>query len=290
MIRGIDVSAWQGENVNFELVKNSGVKFVIIRCGINGVRDTCFEKNYKRAKAAGLKVGVYYYTKAMTEKDVYKDVTAIKTILNGKELDFPVFYDVEDKKTILKTGTENIKKLINIFIDLMNNQNVGLYSSKAYLDTWEAWKFNIPIWVAQWNNKCTYKHPYIMWQYSSEGKVPGVVGNVDLDYLMDDNYFNKKKPEVKDDLNKYTDLELAQRILKGIYGNGQTRKDNLGSRYAAAQKIVNNLIKGNVTYPEYTDKELAQMTIKGSFGNGAARKIALKERYKNVQALVNKMI
>lgn len=288
MIKGIDVSRWQGK-INFKVVKDSGIEFVIIRCGTSWGKDVNFEENYKAAKEQGLKVGVYWYTYALDESDVYRDVTQIKTILNGKELDLPIFYDVEDE-TILKTGTGNIKKLINTFIDLMNGRNIGLYASKAYLEAWKAWEFDIPIWVAQWNDECTYKHPYIMWQYSSKGRVPEIDGNVDLDYLMDDNYFNKKKPEVKDDLSKYTDLELAQRVLKGEYGNGQIRKDKLGKRYTAVQKIVNNLIIKNVTYPEYTDKELANMVIKGKFGNGRARKNALKERYKNVQALVNKMI
>lgn len=288
MIKGIDVSRWQGK-INFKLVKDSDIKFVIIRCGTSWGKDVNFEENYKAAKEQGLKVGIYWYTYALDETDVYRDVTQIKTILNGKELDLPIFYDVEDE-TILKTGTGNIKKLINKFIDLMNGQNIGLYASKAYLEAWKAWEFDIPIWIAYWNNECTYKHPYMMWQYSSRGRVPGIDGNVDLDYLMDDNYFNNKKPEIKDDLSKYTDLELAQRVLKGEYGNGQTRKDKLGKRYTAVQKIVNNLIIKNVTYPEYTDRELAEMVIKGKFGNGKARKNALKERYKNVQALVNKMI
>lgn len=285
MIKGIDISRWQGK-INFKLVKDSGIKFVIIRCGTSWGKDVNFEENYKAAKEQGLKVGVYWYTYALDETDVYKDVTQIKTILNGKELDLPIFYDVEDK-TILKTGTGNIKKIINKFIDLMNGRNIGLYASKAYLEAWKAWEFHIPIWVAQWSNECTYKHPYIMWQYSSKGRVPGIEGNVDLDYLMNDYYFYE--PEY-DNLSKYTDRDLAIMTIKGKFGNGQTRKDKLGSRYTAVQKIVNNLMIKNVTYPEYTDKELAEMVIKGKFGNGRARKNALKERYKNVQALVNKMI
>lgn len=243
MIKGIDVSKWQGD-IDFKKVKNSGIEFVIIRAGTTYGIDKKFKENIEAAFKAGLKIGTYFYSYAKTVEDVKKDVILYDSYIYPyvNSITFPVCYDVEDK-VMLNTGTTNVLKLINKFIEEVNNSpnlrylGASVYTSKNYAETLGLQNTNIPLWVAQWNSKNTYKGKYYMWQYSSKGRVPGIDGNVDLDYI-DESYLNQK---TNDWANK-TDYELADLVMQGCFGNGQDRKNALGSRYAAVQKIVNEIV------------------------------------------------
>ena len=82
---GIDVSVWQGPDVDFKKVKADGINFVIIRAGISTSTDKYFESNYKKAKAAGLNVGVYWYAKAMSEKASTEEAKACLKAISGKQ-------------------------------------------------------------------------------------------------------------------------------------------------------------------------------------------------------------
>jgi GH25 family lysozyme M1 (1,4-beta-N-acetylmuramidase) len=98
----IDVSRWNG-NIDFAKVKASGITGVIIKAGVTGYgaghsmeRDANFETNYKNAKAAGLNVGAYYYSGAMSEDFAVKEANYFLTLLKGKQFDLPVYMDVEE--------------------------------------------------------------------------------------------------------------------------------------------------------------------------------------------------
>ena len=98
MIKGIDVSSYQGE-IDFEQVKQAGNEFVIIRAGWGNSTvntDRFFERNYAAAKAAGLFVGAYWYSYADSISGAFDEATACMNVIAGKQFELPIFYDVEE--------------------------------------------------------------------------------------------------------------------------------------------------------------------------------------------------
>ena len=98
---GIDVSKYQS-GLDWDKIKKSGVSFVIIRIGYRGygaagnlVKDPMFEEHFTNARNAGLKVGVYFFTQAMNEAEAQEEAEACNRALNGRMLDYPIFYDTE---------------------------------------------------------------------------------------------------------------------------------------------------------------------------------------------------
>jgi len=186
---GIDVSVWQGPNVDFNKVKAAGKNFVILRAGIGTSTDKYFESNYKKAKAAGMNVGVYWYAKAMTEKESKNEAQHCLNAISGKKLEYPVYYDIEQKE-ILAKGRSFCSAIATNFCSFMesNKKFCGIYASKSYFDSYfnDKVKKDYSIWVAQYNSRCTYTGSYGMWQKSSSGSVNGISGNVDLDISYQD--------------------------------------------------------------------------------------------------------
>ena len=174
---GIDVSVWQGPDVNFNKVKAAGKNFVILRAGIGTSTDKYFESNYQKAKSAGMNVGVYWYAKALTEKESQNEAQACLNAISGKKLEYPVYYDIEQKE-ILAKGKTFCSAIATNFCSKMesNKKFCGIYASKSYFDSYftDKVKKDYSIWVAQYNSKCTYTGPYGMLQRSSTGSVIGI--------------------------------------------------------------------------------------------------------------------
>lgn len=188
-IKGIDVSQWQG-NIDFNKVKAAGYKFVILRCNnwdnnINGVvKDSCFEANYKKAKAAGLDVGVYYFTWQTDSSGARYDAELCKKFIAGKTFEYPVYFDLEWQKAFAR-GKNVCSDMVKTFCGEMEKAGyfAGLYISRSplqcYITAEVAGRY--ALWVAEYGSKCNYGGSYGMWQYSSEGRVGGISGNVDMD-------------------------------------------------------------------------------------------------------------
>lgn len=190
---GIDVSSWQS-NIDFKKVKKAGVEFVMIRIGFGHnkkgelIIDKYFKNNIKNAKAAGLKVGIYFYSYANTNDKAKEQVHWIVKKLNGEKLDLPIAFDWEDWRSFnsYNMSLYDIKEVAKTFINECKKYNYDsvLYSSKYYLE--QIWGVNeFDTWLAHYTSKekSSYKGNYMMWQLSSRGKVPGISGNVDLDVL-----------------------------------------------------------------------------------------------------------
>ena len=188
---GIDVSSWQGD-VDYQKVKNSGVEFVMIRLGYGHnkkgelVLDNKFTNNIKKAKEAGLLVGIYFYSYANTIEKVNEQVNYIVKKLDGQTLDLPIAFDWEDWGSFntYNMSLTDIKLIAKTFIDELekNGYKGALYSSKYYLEQiWGLDKYNT--WLAHYTNETSYKGKYFMWQLSNRGKVSGINGDVDLDVL-----------------------------------------------------------------------------------------------------------
>lgn len=195
--QGVDLSDWQGSEVDFDAVKAAGYDYVILRAGFAQTADKTFEGNYGRAKAAGLNVGVYLYSYAATKEEVLAEAAALKGWLKGKKLEYPVYFDLEDPATHGPMSADELTALALAFLDEMAADGwlVGLYSCKSWLDykmdTEKICK-KYECWMAQYLSDGSYSaydrydEVYGMWQYSSSGSVPGVPGGVDMDVCFKD--------------------------------------------------------------------------------------------------------
>ncbi len=188
---GIDVSKWNG-NIDWNAVKNSGVSYVIIRCGYRGsstgvlVEDPKFRNNIKGAKAAGLKVGVYFFSQAVNEVEAVEEASMALNLVNGYGLNYPIFLDVEASGGRGDGISRDARTAVcKAFCATVQNSGyaAGIYANK----TWFSEKINTgsltgyKIWLAQYASAPTYTATrYDMWQYSSKGRVSGISGDVDM--------------------------------------------------------------------------------------------------------------
>ena len=99
MMKGIDVSKWQGK-IDWQRVEASGIEFAIIRAGYGNSanqKDSFFERNYLGAKTAGLHVGAYWYSYANSFREATLEAKAFQRVIAGKQFDMPVYFDMEEK-------------------------------------------------------------------------------------------------------------------------------------------------------------------------------------------------
>ena len=184
----IDVSTWQG-SIDFNKVKSAGYDYVIIRAGYGkekSQKDNMFETNYKKAKSAGLKVGAYWFSYAMSPSTATAEADACLSCIKGKKFELPVYYDMEYQPAMSTSNSNYTKMAVNFCNKLKSNGfKSGVYSSASvydYLLNRKTLKNNgISIWNAEW-----YIKPSIscdVWQYSDNGRINGISTNVDLNYI-----------------------------------------------------------------------------------------------------------
>ena len=189
-VLGIDVSKWN-RNIDWEKVKESGVRFVIIRCGYRGsktgalVEDPYFKQNIKGATDAGLKVGIYFFTQAITPAEAVEEASMALKLVEGYELDYPIFIDTEGSGGRADSlDTETRTAVCEAFCETVEQAGyeAGVYASRN-------WYYNkvdddalsdYIIWVAEYRKEPLYTGKYDMWQYTSSGQVDGIEGRVDL--------------------------------------------------------------------------------------------------------------
>lgn len=183
-IKGIDVSKWQG-NIDWSKVKNDGVEFAMIRSSYGSSSlDPKFEVNYQGAKSNGIAVGVYHYSYATTVETAQKEVDFLIKTLAGKQFEYPVCLDLEDKAQ-MALDKKAIADIALVYYNALEEAGYYpmLYSSKGWFSG-KLYDSSLDIferWVAQWTNTLTYTGELAIWQYSATGRVSGISGNVDLD-------------------------------------------------------------------------------------------------------------
>lgn len=187
--RYIDVSRWQG-TIDWEKVKSTEYRGVMLRAlgnkGGNPYFDPCFEKNYAGAKAAGLDVGVYWYSAATTQAGLNAELSMLKEAVRGKELTLPVAMDVEDSRlAVLNTQelTDHVATALHEIEQLGFYAQLYTYTSfaKAHLFVGCAALRPYDVWLADYTGKTpNVTFNYNAHQHTSNGAVPGISGNVDL--------------------------------------------------------------------------------------------------------------
>lgn len=187
---GIDVSKWNG-SIDWNSVKSSGASYAIIRCGYRGsstgalITDPKFAANISGANAAGLKVGVYFFTQAVNEKEAVEEASMVLDLVKKYKISYPIFLDVESsggRADGIDKGTRTA--VCKAFCATIQNSGytAGIYANKTWLNSKiDAGALgSYKIWLAQYAAAPSYGGRYNLWQYSSKGSVPGIKGNVDL--------------------------------------------------------------------------------------------------------------
>ena len=192
---GIDVSAHQGE-IYWQDVADSGIEFAFVRVGYRGygpegtlVYDDWATDNIYNAQAAGIDVGVYFFSQAVNEEEAVEEADFVLSLLNQMELQLPVVFDSEnilddDARTDNVSGEQFTKNAI-AFCKRINEAgyNAAIYSNMK----WEAFTYDLkqlaeyPIWYADYEPLPQTPYRFTWWQYSEKGYVNGIDGEVDLD-------------------------------------------------------------------------------------------------------------
>lgn len=207
LARGIDVSRWNhmidtatGDYLplDWKLIKKAGYDFVILKAGStkSGIEPT-FSMDYRDAKAAGLDVGVYYYTYASTISEISKDAELLKALLKEKKFEYPIYLDIEDS-SLSSLGKNYLSAMCEEFLCSLQKSGyyVGLYTNHAWLTTildtarivtlFDIWYARYPLSEKPTWNEEKYGKQLGMWQFSESGKISGINGSFDFNYSYKD--------------------------------------------------------------------------------------------------------
>lgn len=199
--KGIDVSKNNGQ-IDWKAVKADGIDFAIIRCGYGENRveqdDIRWEENAAGAAAARIPYGVYLYSYADTVSKAVNEAQHVLRLLNGRKLSYPVYYDMEDPAVFASTTAEERGKIAKAFCKKIEaaGYKAAIYASASAFtnqlpeQTFNQWNR----WVAHYSTKCGYNGTYHMWQATNQGRVAGIEGNVDINFLISNQIF--LKPEI----------------------------------------------------------------------------------------------
>lgn len=195
-VPGIDVSAHQGL-IDWEDVKDAGIEFAIIRVGYRGstegrlYEDALFRHNLNGARAVGLPVGVYFFSQALTVEEAAEEAEFLLDILDGEELELPVYYDWEQvagESRVTDPGMIPLTDCSVAFCEAVRQQGYtpGVYFNQdygyAYLDFLRLQ--NYEMWLAEYGDHPTFRFHYDCLQYADSGSLPGIETTVDLDLIF----------------------------------------------------------------------------------------------------------
>ena len=291
-LKGIDVSQWQG-NIDWQKVKGAGVQFAMLRAGYGRNNlDTKFHRNAQGAAAAGIPVGLYWFSYALNVEMARREAQYAVELAKKYKITWPIAYDLEYDTVsyAVKNGVAITKSLATQMAIAFCEEIKRLgyipmvYTNLDYLNRYfDRSKLPYDLWYAQYASTASVADKEI-WQYSSKGSVPGIAGNVDMNHGYKD-YGNggDSKPDpapTPSPAPSGTTLNLAVAVMQGKYGAGQDRKNALGTRYQEVQDFINHIASAS------TDTLVAEV-MQGKYGNGKTREIVLGGKYKAVQDKIN---
>ncbi len=196
---GIDVSAWQ-EEINWQQVADAGVEFVILRIAWSGsekgvlAEDTCFRRHYEGATAAGLQVGGYFFSQAISPEEAAEEAEYALSILEDRSLQMPLFFDWEELSPNYRTNKMDVRTMtdcVKTFCERVKEAgyepgiyfNPDLAGRLLYLEELTDYRF----WLALYGTEMNYGYKVDLWQYTNAGHVPGINGDVDLNIYLNYN-------------------------------------------------------------------------------------------------------
>lgn len=310
---GVDVSNHNGV-IDWEKAKAQGIEFVIIRCGIGSniesQDDKQFERNYSECKRLGIPVGTYLYSYACNTDQARSEADHVLRLVEGKNFELGIWFDMEDADNYKsKRGVSNstMVDICETFCNIIESKGLktGIYSSTSWfnheLNDSRLDKFDK--WVAHWAKQCTYQKPYSIWQFGGEtnlirsNKIDGIGGSVDMNYLVNENLLSNTQTTHPQTTRSI--IDLAHEVIAGKWGNGEERKQKLGSLYNEVQAKVNELLSMQQVeyYPACNSKyvsivdALDSIKVDSSFEN--RKKIAQKNNvrdYKGTAVQNNRLL
>ena len=261
--RGIDVSVFQGE-IDWEKVRKDDVSFAIIRCGygddwlvdddedgIYDQDDACWDINTEACEALGIPYGTYFYSYAMNEKMVRSEAEHTIRLLEGKDLSYPIYLDLEQNE-LATLEPEVLAEHVQLYFELLAEEgytNVGVYANKYWFENvlTDPYFDTVDKWVAQYNDQCTYEGEYSIWQATSAGTVDGITENsgyVDINFEMDMSYYRIE--------------QFVSRLYELVLGRtpDQEGLDDWSLLLAGKEITGAQALEGFVDSPEFQEKEM----------------------------------
>lgn len=240
MLKGIDVSVWQG-NIDWSKAAKE-IDFAIIRAGYgSSTKDKKFEQNYSGCQKNNIYKGVYWYNYAKNITAAKAEANACLAAIKGKQIDFPVWYDIEENATFA-TGKNNVSAIAKTFCETIAaaGYKVGIYSSRSGLQTYftNEIKNKYYVWMANVGkggvalSSTSYNGKKDMWQYSWKGKINGISGDVDLDYcytnfITNNNEEEKKTEEIKENIAPSANtIDVIYKVYNGVKWYPEVKNDS----------------------------------------------------------------
>ncbi len=218
--QGIDVSQWQG-NIDFEQVAAAGIKVVYIRSSLGGgFVDPYFEQNYQRARAAGLKIGFYHYVTARTVSQAQYQARFFVQTIGGKEFDCRLAMDFEDLTNLSAAQANQIGLAFIRETERASGKEAVVYSNSYTAGAiFGGALTKYPLWVASYGvsqpSSAVNWSSWAGWQYTDQGRIPGISGYVDRD-IFTDAMFLKSAGQVKPSPNPSPSAGIiAYQVVKG---------------------------------------------------------------------------
>lgn len=253
----VDISEFQ-QNIDFNKMKNDGIKAVIIRAGYGretSQKDTMFESHYRNAKEAGLKIGAYWYSYADSVDDAEKEAKACLECVENKYFDMPIYYDLEDY-SMVKLGKTKLTAIAERFCETIKKSNyrAGIYANLNWFNNcldYDELKRKYSIWLAQYNSVNELNCD--IWQNSSTGRVSGYGKNIDTNIIFNESVFNSKKEDDKDK-GKITKPDIFYRVrCDGVWlPEVKNLEDYAGLKGKAITDIAIKVSAGKVWYQVHT--------------------------------------
>ncbi len=200
-VLGIDVSYWQGD-IDWQQVKQAGVEFVMLRLGWRGSEqglifpDDNVEKNYQGATEAGLRVGGYFFSQAITVEEACEEAQFVLELVDGWQLDMPIVFDWEFLGEDARTAEMTPRLLTECTKAFCGEIREAGYQSMVYFNPMLADSYlyieelvEYPFWLAMYDHPMDYPYQIDMWQYTASGSVPGIEGDVDLNLYFPEGVF-----------------------------------------------------------------------------------------------------
>jgi GH25 family lysozyme M1 (1,4-beta-N-acetylmuramidase) len=244
----VDISEFQ-QNIDFNKMKNDGIKAVIIRAGYGrevSQKDSMFESHYRNAKSAGLKVGAYWYSYADSINDAEKEAKACLECIENKYFDMPIYYDLEDY-SMVKLGKTKLTAIAERFCETIKKSNyrAGVYANLNWFNNcldYDELKRKYSIWLAQYNDKAELDCD--IWQNHSTGRVSGYGGNIDTNVIYNEDIFSGK-----------SDTKVEKPTLTyRVYADGKWYSEVKGLSNIAGRKkqaisaVAVKVSKGDIKY------------------------------------------
>ncbi len=283
---GIDVSYYQ-QTIDWNKVKKAGVEYVIIRVGYRGTQygslreDINFKTYMKGALDAGLKVGVYIFSQAITEKEAVEEANFVLDRIKDYKIELPVVIDYEfggsgSRMSLANLSKEAKTKINEAFCKRVKEAGYTpmIYANKVMLEDGmdgKALGEKYEIWLAHYTNRTTYANHYDFWQYSSRGKIDGISTNVDMNVWYDDSeYLLVKEENAKAYVTQVYNAFLGRQPDTG--GLTTYVKALTEGKMTASQVVASIIESSEFKSKKYTDEEFVKLAYKGMLGREITEK------------------